>query len=175
MQTKLIITPKTKVSEFLEAYPELEENLIEMTPVFKKLKNPILRRTIARVTTLQQAAAVAEIPVETVVNKLRSLTGQDKLEGLSEVKTISNNAPSWFDPQKISKTFDAREIIAQGGHPLADVMRDLHSWQGDSIYEFITPFLPAPLLDKVRESGFEVWTIKEGDSLFKNYFYKANK
>ena len=103
METKLIITPKTKVSEFLEAYPELEENLIEMTPVFKKLKNPILRRTIARVTTLQQAAAVAEIPVETVVNKLRSLTGQDKLEGLSGVKTNSDNAPSWFDPKKIKK------------------------------------------------------------------------
>lgn len=59
---KLIITPKTKVFELLLAYPELEALLIEMAPVFKKLQNPVLRRTIARVTTLQQAAQVGEIP-----------------------------------------------------------------------------------------------------------------
>jgi hypothetical protein len=173
MKTKLMITPKTTVAELLEAYPELEETLIEMAPVFKKLKNPILRRTIARVTTLQQAAAVGEMSAETVVNKLRSLTGQDKLEGVSEAETNSDRSPTWFDPQNIKKTFDAREIISQGGHPLADVMRDLHSWQGNGIYEFITPFLPAPLIDKVKENGFQVWTSKETESLFRNYFYKT--
>ncbi|MFU8844762.1 MAG: DUF1858 domain-containing protein [Bacteroidales bacterium] len=174
METKLIITPKTRVSEILETYPELEEALTEMTPVFKKLKNPMLRRTIARVTSLQQAAAVGEIPVETVVNKLRSLTGQDKLEGLTEASTNANDLPSWFDPKKIRKTFDAREIIAGGGHPLTDVLRDLHGWNGDDIYEFVTPFLPAPLLDKVRELGFNVWTKKENGNLYRNYFRKGN-
>ena len=66
----------------MNAYPELEEKLIEMAPVFKKLKNPILRRTIARVTTLQQAAAVGEIPVHKLVNSLRELAGQGELEGI---------------------------------------------------------------------------------------------
>ena len=78
-------------------------------------------------------------------------------------------------PEENKKTFDAREIVAQGGHPLTDVLCDLHSWQGDGIYEFITPFLPAPLLDKVRETGFEVWTNKEGESLFRSYFLKPDK
>lgn len=46
----LIINPKTKVLELLEAYPELEPKLIEVVPSFNKLKNPLLRRTIARIT-----------------------------------------------------------------------------------------------------------------------------
>ena len=34
------ITPSTKVSELLDAYPELEETLIGIAPPFKKLGNP---------------------------------------------------------------------------------------------------------------------------------------
>ncbi len=56
-QNKLIITPQTKVKELLDAYPELEPVLIDMAPAFKKLRNPVLRRTIARVTSIKQAAA----------------------------------------------------------------------------------------------------------------------
>ena len=45
----MVISPKTKVGELLDAYPELESVLMEMSPAFEKLKNPILRRTVARV------------------------------------------------------------------------------------------------------------------------------
>ena len=37
---KLLITPKTKVLQLIESYPELEDILIEYAPAFKKLKNP---------------------------------------------------------------------------------------------------------------------------------------
>ena len=77
---QLVITPQTKVHELLEAYPELEDDLIEIAPVFRKLQNPVLRRTIARVTTLQQAALVGQVSVNLLVNTLRQKTGQDKLE-----------------------------------------------------------------------------------------------
>ena len=33
------ITPQTKVAELLDAYPELEDVLVEMAPPFKKLRN----------------------------------------------------------------------------------------------------------------------------------------
>jgi len=48
MKKELIITPQIKVAELLETYPQLEEVLIDLSPTFKKLKNPVLRRTIAR-------------------------------------------------------------------------------------------------------------------------------
>ena len=40
----LIISPQTKVGELLDAYPELEKVLFELSPAFSKLKNPILRK-----------------------------------------------------------------------------------------------------------------------------------
>ena len=67
------------MAELLEAYPQLEDVLIDLAPAFKKLKNPLLRKTIARVTSLQQAASVGEVPVEVIVNKLRGIVGQEEL------------------------------------------------------------------------------------------------
>lgn len=63
-ETKLIINPKTKVLKLIETYPELEEVLIGYVPAFQKLKNPILRNTVAKITTLQQAASIS-IPTST--------------------------------------------------------------------------------------------------------------
>ncbi|MCD4729434.1 MAG: hypothetical protein K8R74_02460, partial [Bacteroidales bacterium] len=72
-----------------------------------------------------------------------------------------------------TKSFDARVTISQGGHPLGDVIGDLKVWEDGNIYELITPFLPAPLVDKVKDLGFETWTKKENDGLFRNYFCKV--
>jgi hypothetical protein len=55
------IQPSTKIAQLLDAYPELEEVLIEMAPPFKKLRNPILRKSVAKVATLQQAAIVGRL------------------------------------------------------------------------------------------------------------------
>lgn len=40
------LTRLSKLSEVLQTYPELEEQLINIAPPFKNLKNPVLRRTV---------------------------------------------------------------------------------------------------------------------------------
>lgn len=169
---KLIITPKTKVFELLQAYPELEALLIEMAPVFKKLQNPVLRRTIARVTTLQQAAQVGEIPVHKLVNALRNRIGQDTLEGIETDASGEARQPSWLNPEKIVKQLDARPIIEQGGHPLGDVLTGIRDLVPGDIFELITPFLPAPLIERVIDQGFDAWSKKEAEDRIRTYFVK---
>jgi hypothetical protein len=169
---KLIITPKTKIHDLLEAYPELEDLLIEMAPVFKKLQNPVLRRTIARVTTLQQAAQVGEVPVHSLVNALRNRVGLDTLEGIETGADGVSKQPSWLDPGKIVKQLDARPIIEQGGHPLGDVLTGIRDIAMGDIFELITPFLPAPLIERVVDQGFDAWSKKENESLIRTYFVK---
>lgn len=172
METKLIITPQTKIAELLDVYPELENVLIDLAPVFKKLQNPILRKTVARVTSVRQAAAIGKIPVDVVVNKLRGLTGQGTLENIQNNQELSADTPKWFSEDKIKVRFDASEMIASGGHPLTQVIQDLKDWKAGDIYELKTPFLPAPLLDKVKEKGFQVWSNEIAPGNFKNYFLK---
>jgi len=54
MNEPLTITPETKLGELLERYPQLEQTLLDHSPAFAKLKNPLLRRTVAKVATLQR-------------------------------------------------------------------------------------------------------------------------
>ncbi len=80
--------------------------------------------------------------------------------------------PDWFDAAKISTTLDARPMLASGQHPLEAVLSGLDEMNEDGIFELIAPFVPAPLLDKVKAKGYLVWT-KQEESLFRNYFFKA--
>jgi len=169
---QLIITPRTKVYELLEAYPQLEDTLIEIAPVFKKLKNPVLRRTIARVTTLQQAAQVGQVPVHEMVNTLRQKVGLDRLEGLEATASGNASKPSWLIEDKIVKRLDARPVIEQGGHPLGEVLTGVGDLKPGEIYELVTPFLPAPLIERVVAQGFDNWSDKKAEDHFINYFLK---
>ncbi len=171
-ENKLLITPKTKVADLLQAYPELEEPLMDFSPEFKRLQNPILRKTIAKVTSLQQAAVIAGIPVEKIINKLRAVVGQDALKITEQVSVYLNEAPNWFDSIKIVKTFDATSIINSGGHPLSEVMNELRTISDGDIFELITPFIPAPLIDKIQDMGYQAWTKYVKENEFRNYFIK---
>lgn len=83
----------------------------------------------------------------------------------------TSQAPHWFDETRICIEFDARPILAAGGHPVADVLQKTAELNAGDIMVLITPFPPMPLIDKVKDQGFEVYgTQKEG--LHYNYFCK---
>ena len=96
----------------MKSYPELEDVLIAMAPPFKKLKNPVLRRSVAKLATLQQAAAVARIPISQVLNDLRAAVGQAPLEANEHVEETDyfGNQPEWFDRTRIVMSLNEREI-----------------------------------------------------------------
>lgn len=171
---KLIITPKTKVGELLDSYPELEPVLIKLAPAFKKLKNPILRKTVGKIATLQQAAAVGNISIEILVNTLRKEVGQDSI---SEATTEGNylaKKPVWFDKSKITNSFDATTIINSGENPMPQVFSEIKKIDKGEIFELITPFVPAPIIDKLIEKGYECWVDQEDESTIRSNFIKKS-
>ena len=167
----LIITPKTKVLELIETYPELEDVLIEYAPAFKNLKNPVLRRTVAKIASLQQAAAIGGVKTEELINQLRKEVGQDFLTtqsggGYNYVK------PAWFAIEKVTRQLNASEMLSIGEHPVNQVISDLNKLENDTIYLLIAPFLTAPLIDKATSLGFRHWVNQINSEEFHIYFQK---
>lgn len=167
------ITPDTRVSQLLESFPQLEAVLLEMSPAFAKLKNPVLRNTVARVATLRQIAQVGNIPLAALINQLRHAAGM-KSQDFVETEATEQRAPDWFHKDRVVKTLDARPILEAGGHPVGQVLQEIKDLQDREIYQLITPFLPAPLIDKVKSQGFLAWTISGGENLFRNYFVRVS-
>jgi hypothetical protein len=63
----------------------------------EKLKNPVLRKTIARITSIGQAATVGGLDVQDLVNRLREKAGQGNIDQLDDtgVKYVTV-CPAWF-------------------------------------------------------------------------------
>ncbi|MEG8947917.1 DUF1858 domain-containing protein [Rosettibacter firmus] len=166
----LEITPNTIVGDLLNTYPQLEDKLIEIAPVFSKLKNPVLRKTIAKVATLKQAAQIANISVAQLVNKLRAEVNQEQL--IIESEKQKESKPDWVDKKKIAYEYDASVDIESGFHPAAKVTKEILELKEDEIYLLITPFVPAPLIKIVEEKGFKTYTEIKGENLVHTYISK---
>ncbi len=172
---KLVITPDTKIGALLDTFPELEELLTEMAPAFSKLQNPILRKTIAKIATLRQAAEIGNIPLGELINRLRCAVGQETRENITGQNTTSSGEkPDWITGGKIIDTLDARPMLADGEHPVQLVMSRIDGLGEDELYCLITPFKPVPLIETAEKKGFGTWTEKISEQEFYTYFGSTN-
>ena len=169
---QLIITPKTKVLQLIETYPQLEDVLIRFVPAFSKLKNPLLRRTVAKIATLQQAASIGNVKTGDLINLLRKEVGQELLDPGDDT-AYNTKKPSWFEEKLIEKEFDIRDMLAAGEQPVNQVMSDLNQLNIGKIYKLTSPFLPAPLIDKATSLKIDHWVLKDQDNLVFVYFFRS--
>lgn len=170
------ILPSTKVAALLERYPQLEDMLISLAPPFRKLRNPLLRKGVAKVASLRQAAAVGGMPVEDLVNKLRAAVGQEPVgsEGAGPSVSYFSAQPDWFSPSKIVKSIDER-IASEEKMPIVVVLREAGQLQAGEILELVTTFLPAPGIDVMKKKGLRVWSVQEEAKLVRTYVSKPDK
>jgi hypothetical protein len=107
------IDGKTKLESLLRSYPFLLDFLIGWAPKFEKLRNPLLRNTVGRLATLEQAAAMGDVPLEKLLDALggevRRVTGEDVRS------VVAGNAPAAAFADRAAR----REV-------LKDIIRDLH-------------------------------------------------
>ena len=166
------ITTNTNINKLLKAYPELEEFLMKLNPKYKKLKNPILRRTIANIATLKQVAMIGGYEPIELVNILRGEVGQEPLNASqSNTKKESQTKPEWIEanPKVI---VDANELLELEKNPLAEVSKELKGLSDGEILMIKSDFLPQPLIDKFEEEGFEIFSQKIDEDKYQTYIKK---
>ncbi|NLB64536.1 MAG: DUF1858 domain-containing protein [Fibrobacter sp.] len=171
--TKPMITPQTKVGQVLDNYPELEPLLLDASPAFAKLKNPLLRKTVARLASLQQAALVGNLDVAILVNKLRVAAGQEAMEFDDAGNTTQEAQPAWFSSKTLRGQTEIAPMLASGEQPVSAVLNELKTLEADKMHLVIAPFRPAPLLDKASSLGYQYWLDAKSDAEFHIYFIKA--
>ncbi len=154
-----IVSPATRIGPLLDAHPELEEVLLALSPEFHRLRNPLLRRTVARIATLEQAAKIGNVPVRELVARLRQALGQHSPEAESAPAEGDQLAPAppWVAGAAPSFTLSAVEILDSGRTPVAVVSQHLAAASPGQVGLLVAPFHPAPLVDAVKAKGYEVF------------------
>ena len=155
------ITPQSKLFDVLEAYPQLEAQIIHIAPPFKNLKNPVLRRTVGKIATLAQVAQAGGMDVNKLVNTLRTAVGQQELAPQSETAlqiAIPRAAedPDWIagEPQF---TVDGTGMLARGEVPLGKVNQLLGQLEPGRFILLVTNFEPTPILDAMRKQNRRIF------------------
>jgi len=166
------ITPSTTVNELLEAYPELEETLINIAPPFKKLNNPLLRKSIAKIATLKHISAVGNVPLNDLINELRKAVGQSETSDSYEEEKYFSDQPDWFSKDKIMVSINEEKLEVKDKMTVVVLLQEAKQIKNGEIIELKTTFLPAPGIDTMKSKGYSVWSVKEDENLIKTYFLK---
>ena len=167
------IDPSVTVHELLEAYPELEDVLIGIAPPFKKLRNPFLRKTVAKVATIKHISSVGGVPLGELIAKLRDAVGQPPNNESYDDEEYFGEQPKWFSPDKVTLSVDEAKVENKDEMTLVVILRESKKVKAGEIIELVTTFLPAPGIDALRAKGYSVWVKKEDDGIIKSYFLKS--
>jgi hypothetical protein len=156
MELPVAIDPETRVGLLIDAYPALEDVLISLVPAFARMKDPVVRETVAKFTTLAQAARLGGIPVQAFVRKLREAAGQTS----STPAECSDGSaePAWVLRGRIGYDLNGDEMLQAGVHPLARVRICVASLKPGEIVRLVTSFQPKLLIEMMREAGLNVHT-----------------
>jgi len=152
------ITSNTKIADLLAEYPALEEKIIGIAPPFKNLKNPILRKTVGKLATLEKAAQIGNLDVGQFVNMLRKEVGQETTE--TEVKvnvTWREGEPEWIKGQPV-QIIDGTEMLNRGEHPLSKINETMKNLEQNQSVLLKTNFKPIPLIEAMEKQNYNVYS-----------------
>ncbi len=173
------ITPDMKIADVIGKYPQLLHVLTAQSPAFEKLKNPLLRRTFARLVTVEQAAGLGNLPVDTLLKVLNRALGEEYVGEAPSAPPAAVSAaapeppPPWLDEATVAATLDARPFQAQGKDPFSEIIKAIAPVQVGQIFRLQNTFPPLPLYEVLNKRGFIHWARQEGPEDWTIYFFKT--
>lgn len=155
------IAPSTRLFDLLEAYPFLEEKIIGVAPPFRNLHNPVLRRTVGKLATIERVAEIGGIDVVQFVNVLRRAAGHAELPSPEAPRRPRSIPRSAADPEWIAGeaefTLDGDALLARGEVPLLVANELLAGRSSGGFLLLITTFEPTPILEALQKQGRRVF------------------
>ncbi len=153
------ITMETKIADLLNSRSDMKDILIAINPKFKKLNNPVLRRTLAKLASVKQAAVVGGMDAVDLLNQLRIAVGQEPVEsgGVTQVEIEEESAPEWIN-QEVKATFDGNAMLDREENPLAEITKAMRQLKEGDVVTLTVDFKPEPLIDQFLQRGYGVYT-----------------
>lgn len=71
------------------------------------------------------------------------------------------------------KRFDVRKLLAQGTEPFAEIRKRVDALKPGEGLAVIAPFLPSPLIEKLRSEGYASRAEPQPDGSWVTYFSRA--
>ena len=149
-----------KVSDVLARDESLVEVFVRHAAHFEKLRNRALRRVMARLVTVEQAARIANVPSDQLVRDLNEALGLGDPAGAAADSAPRRPAdrvdvPSRRPEKAPTIELDVRQDLRDGREPFSNIMSAVAKLKEGDVLLLRTIFEPAPLFDVLAKRGFE--------------------
>ena len=152
------VTSTDRVSDVLARDEGLVEVFIRHSAHFEKLRNAAMRRVMARLVTVGQAARIADVPVESLIRELNDVlhiapsdatTGEVATGGLRPSGRADRRPASLREVE-----LDVREDMRAGREPFSRIMAAVATLSADEVLRLRTIFEPVPLFEVLAKRDF---------------------
>jgi uncharacterized protein (DUF2249 family) len=179
----MVIQASDRVDRILASDERLVEAFVSVSPVFERLRNPLLRKTMARLVTVEQAARVAKVPLDLLLRRLNEGLGQPPEtpagcsggcgSGAPAAGSDARPLPDWvlaLESGSIVEV-DVREDLRSGREPFRRIMAARAFLRPGQVLALRAIFEPAPLYAVMARFGLAHHTERLADDDWRITFY----
>lgn len=166
-----------RVSDVLVRDEALLEVFVGYAPHFAKLRNRTMRRVMARLVTVEQAARMAGVEVEGLLEALNQALGITATDRPAAPLAASREEPvPQHRPIEANEiVLDVREALRAGREPFSMIMRAVNTLAPTDVLRLRTTFEPVPLFQVLAKRGFAHEAAEHGPEDWSVWFWRPAK
>lgn len=168
-----------RISAVLARDERMLDALLAASPTFSHLKNPVLRKTMAKLATVEQAARIAGIDAGALLARLNATLAGEAPQAVSEAPraeaAVSKaDVPSGLATARARKITecDVREDLRAGREPFQTILRASRQVADGEALRLRAIFEPAPLYAVLGRQGFSHFTERLADDDWCVWFWR---
>lgn len=181
----MVIRADERVADVLRRDEHLVEVFAAAAPAFERLRNPLMRRTMARLVTVEQAARIGGLEPEALLSRLNAALGDAEASPSAaqtppEAVWASDRADAmppalraWAAADIVD--LDVRDDLRNGIEPFSRIMSARRALAPGQLLRLRAIFEPVPLYAVMAKQGLEHWTERLADDDWRVWFYEREE
>lgn len=174
-----MIRASDRVAAVLALDVGLIEVFVQASPAFEKLRNAAMRKTMARLVTVEQAARIAGVDAALLVEHLNRALDRSEPQGAALTSDHRAELPRESVPAALLATppeqlvdVDVREDLRAGREPFRRIMDAGRQLPEGGVLRVRAIFEPAPLYAVLGKQGFAHFTEALAPDDWRVWFYR---
>jgi uncharacterized protein (DUF2249 family) len=174
------ITSTDRVSDVLARDEKLVDVFVRHAPHFEKLRNRAMRKVMGRLVTVQDAARMAGVTVDTLLGDLNGALGASGTipaplpkAAPSATSAAATASPASHPADAEVVEVDVREELRAGKEPFAQIMSAVSALAEGNVLRLRAIFEPVPLFAVLAKRGFAHESVQHGDDDWSVWFWRT--
>ncbi len=180
----MVIRAHDRLSEVLARDSRMVEIITTAAPTLRGLRNPITRRVMGRLATMEQVARIAGLEPDLLLHRINRAMGEpltiedrhaeSPQDTAGERETPAPDMPAFLAnlPAERISDLDVREDLRQGREPFSRIMSARAQLRSGGVLRLRATFEPAPLYVVMGKQGYGHWTEQLANDDWRVWFYK---